>query len=253
MTKDTIGKMGNAIAVFSDPFERAFNEVVAEPIWRPSRSSGDPPEAIRDALMVEFDVRGRKILRDYHAALASDADPYASFMQCARALAAVFDVNTGMDCDRDYCFTFGKLQYVINKADILAYVDCFWDHVGSRVAEIDGKRLEDWFLAPDSPRQRFKYYHCLMNDETTERAVRECRECGENRAIPEGLWGDVSWRSLCFVETGDRYSVAWYHKFQAMAAELAGRLGLYPIEFLFCRLLSRPRLDRFAVPGGGRR
>ena len=73
-----------------------------------------------------------------------------------------------------------------------------------------------------------------MDDETTERAVKEYRKTGTNRVIANGRWEEVTWHRLVFKETGDPYSVAWYDKFQGMAAELAARLGLYPIEFLFC-------------------
>ena len=75
-----------------------------------------------------------------------------------------------------------------------------------------------------------------MDDETTELAVREYRRVGTNRVIANGRWEEVAWHRLVFKETGDPYSVAWYDKFQTMAAELAARLVLYPIEFLFCSL-----------------
>lgn len=34
MTSDTIHRMANAIVISSDPFERAVNEVLAEPVFR---------------------------------------------------------------------------------------------------------------------------------------------------------------------------------------------------------------------------
>ncbi len=236
MTQDTIRKMGNALAIFSDPYERAFNEVLAKPIYRP-RGSRSEAFLKRDALKVEFDVRGRQVLKDYTAALASGVETDKCFMQCVMDLAAVVGADTGMDFGRDCDLTFGKIQYVINKTEAMAYVDYFWDYLGSRVAGINEKRLADWFLAPDSPRHRFRDCHCLMDDETMERAVREYREKGTNEVIRNGRWKSVSWRLLVFLETGDRCSIAWYDKFQTMAAELAEPLGLYPIEFLFCDFL----------------
>lgn len=235
MTKDTIRKMGNAIAFFSDPFEMAINEILAEPIFRspPHRSRNDARWE-KDTLKVEFDVSGRHVLNKYATALAKGSDPDECFMQCAMGLAAIAGADMGMDFGRDYDFTFGRIQHVINKAEVLAYVGYFWDHVGCRVAEIDEEGIEDWFLAPNSPRHRFKGCHCLMDDETTERAVRKYRKCGTNEVIKKGRWWKVSWRRLVFLETGEPDSIVWYDKFQVMAAELAGRLGLYPIEFLFC-------------------
>lgn len=234
ITKDTIRGMGNAIAVFSDPFERAVNEVVAEPmILMPRRLQGGALLA-GDALKVELEVGERRIFHYYIEALASGADPDDSFRRCARRLAAVADAGIGEEFGRDSDLTFGKIQYVINKTEASAYVGHFWDYVGSPVAEIDEKKLEGWFIAPDSPRRRFQGCHCLMDDETTGRAVREYRKYGKNKVIANGRWIEVSWRRLVFLETGDRYSVAWYDKFQAIAAELAGRLDLLPIDFLFC-------------------
>ena len=228
MTQDTINKIGNAIAGFSDPFQMVFDEIFMEPIWRPSPRSVDPPDAVRDAAQVEFDLYGRHILLNYEATLARGADPDASFMHCARELASAIDGNGDL--------TFGMIQYLVNKPQALCYAGCFEKYTESPASENgrNEKKVEDWFLASDSPRHRFKNCHCLMNDETTKRAVREYRKYGTNEVFKKGRWGDVSWRRLVFLMTGDRYSVAWYGKFQAMAAELAGHLGLYPIEFLFC-------------------
>ena len=233
MTSDTIHRMGNAIAVFCDPFERAIREVLAEPIWPPHRSHGDALMA-KDETMVDFDLGGRQILLEYNAALAGGADPDDCFLKCAEGLAAAIGADAGAVIGRGGDFTFGKIQSVINRSEAYAYLDYFWDYLGSRVAEIDEKGLGEWFLSPGSPRRRFAGGHCLMADETVERAVREYRRVGTDRVIANGRWAEVAWRKLVFVETGDRYSVAWYGKFQAMAAELAGRLGLYPLEFLFC-------------------
>jgi hypothetical protein len=239
MTKDTIRKIGNAIVHFSDPFERTVDEVLAEPIFRLPRRSRGNVRFDRNALKKHFNVCGRHILDKYDAALAKGADPDESFLQCAEGLAAIAGVDTGMDFVQDGDLTFGIIQHVINKAEALAYVGCFWDHVGSRFAEIDEKRLVDWFLAPDSPRHRFKNRHCLMNDEMTDRVVREYRKCGTNEVIKKGRWWKVSCRRLSFMETGEPDSIAWYGKFQTMAEELAGHLGLYPIEYLFCNFPER--------------
>ena len=235
MTSDTIHRMGNAIALFSDPFGRAVREVLAEPIWPRRRSRGDALLA-KDEPEIDFDLGGRAALRDYEAALARGADPEDSFRKCAERIAAVVGTNMGNDFGFDRDITFGKIQSVINRTQAHAYVDRFWDFLGGRTAEIDEGRLEAWFLAPDSPRLRFKDCHCPMDDETTELAVREYRRVGTNRVIANGRWEEVAWHRLVFKETGDPYSVAWYDKFQTMAAELTSRLDLYPIEFLFCSL-----------------
>ena len=109
MTKDTIHKMGNAIAIFSDSFEMAISEVLAEPIFRsPPRRSRSDGRWDRDALKVEFDVCGRHVLNKYSAALANGADPDESFMQCARGLAAVVGTDTNANLGYDSNSRSGK-------------------------------------------------------------------------------------------------------------------------------------------------
>lgn len=235
MTKDTIEKTGNAIALFSDPFERAARELFAEPVLRPRRRRGDDARDDRDALEFELGIDGRRIVADYAAAIEKeDADGDECLMQCAKALAAVVGIDPddffGHRCD----FTFGTLQHLVNKTELFAYVGHFWHHMGSPLAELDARRLEDWFLAPDSPRRKFRKCHCPMDDETLDRAVREYRRSGTNRLILQRPWDGMEWRKLGFAESGDRYSVVWYDLFQAMVSELAGRLDLYPVEFFLC-------------------
>ena len=118
---------------------------------------------------------------------------------------------------------------------LLAYVGHFWHHMESPIAEIDEARLEEWFLAPESPRRKFRKAHCPMDDETLNRAAREYRWSGKNRYVAQRHWEGIEWRKIGFMESGDRYSVHWYDHFQMMTDELAGRLGLYPIEFFFYR------------------
>ena len=183
MTKDTIRKIGNAIASFSDPFNIAVDEVFAEPIFRLPRQSRSNVRLDRNALKKHFNVFGRHVLDKYDAALAKGADPDESFLQCAEGLAAIAGVDTGMDFVQDGDLTFGIIQYVINRAEALAYIDYFWDYLGGRTVEIDERRLENWFLAPDSPRNRFRGCHCLMDDVTMGRAVRDYRKAGTNEVI----------------------------------------------------------------------
>lgn len=235
MTKETFIKLRDALASFDDPFERAFQEVFERPIWRPLRGHGDPVDMIEDAMHVEFDIYGREVLFNYEEALARGADPDESFKECAMRLAVAIGADTNDDAyDRSLNFTFGIIQHLINKAFVLMYVSRFWYYVGTPGDEIHEKRLENWFLAPDSPRHQFRNCHCLMNDRTIDCALSKYRESGKIEAIKKDRWSGVSWRKLISKETGDRYSVKWYDRFQVMAAELTGRLGLYPIEFLFC-------------------
>lgn len=234
MTEETIRKMGNAIAIFSDPFKRAVNEVFAKSVCRSPRKLRGDARWNKYALMLELDIGGQKVLNDYATALAEGADPEDCFMRCATGLAEVAGVDTvdGFVGHRD--FTFGEIQYVINKTEALAYVDYFWNHLGGPIAGIDGKRLNDWFLSPESPRSRFGGCHCLMDDETMGLVVRAYRRCGKNKALAKGRWGKVDWRRLVFPENGEPNSGAWYDKFQGMVKELARPQNLLPLEFLFC-------------------
>ena len=234
MTEETIRKMGNAITIFSDPFKRAVNEVFAKPVCRSPRKLRGDAFWERDALMVELDVGGQKVLNDYAAALAGGSDPDDCFMRCATGLAEVAGVDTWDEFVGDHDFTFGKIQYVINRTEALAYVDYFRDYLGGPIAGIDEGRLNDWFLSPESPRSRFGGCHCLMDDETMGRVVRAYRKWGKNKAIAKGRWGKVDWRRLVFLENGEPNSVAWYDKFQGMVEELAKPLNLLPLEILFC-------------------
>lgn len=234
MTEETIRKMGNAITIFSDPFRRAVNEVFAKSVYRSPCKLWSDAFWERDALMVELEVGGQKVLNDYAAALAEGSDPDDCFMRCATGLAEVAGVDPWDEFVDDRDFTFGKIQYVINKTEALAYVDYFWDYLGGIIAGIDERRLNDWFLSPESPRSRFGGYHCLMDDETMWRVVRAYRKCGKNKVIAKGRWGKVDWRRLVFPENGQPNSVAWYGKFQCMVEELAKPMNLFPLEFLFC-------------------
>ena len=233
MTSDTIHRMANAIVISSDPFERAVNEVLAEPVFRWPHRLRDEAFMHEDALKVELDVRWHQILRDYAAALAGGADPDDCFMQCAEGLAQVAGVDTEDEFAGERDFTFGKIQYVINRAEALAYIDYFWDYLGGCTVEIDERRLENWFLAPDSPRNRFRGCHCLMDDVTMGRAVRDYRKAGTNEVIAKSRWEMVAWRRIGFLENGMPNSIIMYDHFQYMVAKLTEPKDLFPLEFLF--------------------
>ena len=238
MTSDTIHRMANAIVHFSNPFEMAVDEVLSEPIFRSPRRSR------RDAMKKHFNVCGRHILDKYDAALAGGADPDDCFMQCAEGLAQVAGVDTGDEFAGERDFTFGKIQYVINRAEALAYIDYFWDYLGGRTVEIDERRLENWFLAPDSPRNRFRGCHCLMDDVTMGRAVRDYRKAGTNEVIAKSRWEMVTWRRIGFLENGMPNSIIMYDHFQYMVAKLTEPKDLFPLEFLFYCIPGKQRAQR---------
>lgn len=190
--------MGNAVAIFSDPFERAAGELLAAPVVRPGRRGRGGVRGGKDELEtdhdvdefeIDLDIDGRRIVRDFAAAIEKeDADADECMVQCAEALAGVVGIDPGDDLFghlRD--FTFGTLQHLINKTVLFAYAGHFWDRMGSPVAEIGEKRLEDWFLAPESPRRKFRKAHCPMDDATLKRAVRECRKSGTNRFVAKSI------------------------------------------------------------------
>ena len=230
MTHDKMHRMENAIRMFSDPFERALSDVVRDIA---NRAKVDPWN-LDGFDVVELQLEGCRAINDYEAKInqeGSDAD--ACFQDCAIRLAEVAGADPNEDFVSEKDFTFGRIQYVINKTMLNAYVDRFWDYTGRHIAEGDERKLHDWFHDPDSPRHRFRKCNCLMDDDSIGRVVREYRKTGEHKAFKMGRWSGVAWRRLVFPEAGDRGSVAWYDKFQGMVEELAERQGVYPLEYRF--------------------